>query len=73
MVLWMALFSWIPIFVNETKITHLRDSKFVALVFSFKIHTKKSQFRWYLNSCIGPSTKIGHSSLVSLIDSLMVS
>ena len=38
-ILWMALFSWIPIFVDWTKLRNPRDSKFVATVFSFIIHT----------------------------------
>ena len=34
-ILWMALFSWVPIFVDLTKIKHSWGSQFVAIVFSF--------------------------------------
>ena len=40
-ILWMPLFSWVPIFVEWTKITHSWGSKSVAIVFSLIIHTKK--------------------------------
>ena len=39
-ILWLALFSWVPIFVDWTKMTHPWGSKFLAIVFSFIIHTK---------------------------------
>ena len=39
LILWMALFSWVPIFVDLTKMTHSWGSKFVASCFSFIIHT----------------------------------
>ena len=56
--LWMALFSWVPVFVDWTKMTHLWGSKFVARVFSFKSHyNRKWSFRGYWNSWIGPSSK----------------
>ena len=42
--LWMALFSWVPIFVDWTKITYSWGSKFVAIVFSFIIHTEDCYF-----------------------------
>ena len=38
-IMWMALFSWVLIFVYLRKIKHLWGSKFVAIVFFFKIHT----------------------------------
>ena len=42
LVQWMALFSWVPIFVDLTKMTHSWGSKFVAIVFSFIIHTESN-------------------------------
>ena len=56
-ILWMPLFSWVPIFVDWTKITHSWGSNFVAILFSFIIDTEKSLFRGYWNLWIGPSTK----------------
>ena len=44
LLLWMALFSWVPIFVDLTKMTHSWGSKFVAFVFSFIIHTESLHF-----------------------------
>ena len=32
-ILWMALFLWVPIFIDLTKMTHLWDSKCVAKIF----------------------------------------
>ena len=43
-ILWMALFSWVPIFVGRTKMTHSWGLKFVAIVFSFIIHTENYHF-----------------------------
>ena len=40
----MPLFSWVPIFVDLTKITHSSGSEFVAIVFSFIIHTENRYF-----------------------------
>ena len=37
LILWMALFSRVPIFVDCTKMIHLWGPKFVAIVFSFII------------------------------------
>ena len=42
-VLWMPLFSWVPIFVDLTKITHSWSSKFVAIVFTFILHAAEYQ------------------------------
>ena len=57
--LWMALFSWVPIFVDWSKFTHSWGSKqkkyrgmfetqkvrrFVVMVFSFIIHTENCYF-----------------------------
>ena len=39
-ILWMPLFSMVSIFVDWTKITHSWGSKFVAIVFSYIIHTR---------------------------------
>ena len=36
----MALLLWVPIFVDWTKMIHVWDSKFMAIVFSFIIHTE---------------------------------
>ena len=47
--LWMALFSWVPIFVDLTKMTHSWGSNLWPYW--------KSLFRGYWNSWIGPSTK----------------
>ena len=44
----MAFFSWVPIFVDWAKITHSLGSKFVAMTFSFIIHTENS-FSWVLD------------------------
>ena len=41
---WMALFSWITIFVDWTQMKHLLGSKFVAIVFSIIIHAENHQF-----------------------------
>ena len=43
-ILWMALYSWVPIFVDRMKMTHLWGSKFVAIVFPFIIHTDNYLF-----------------------------
>ena len=43
-ILWMALFSWVSIFVDLTNMTHSWDSIFVAIVFSFIIHTESYHF-----------------------------
>ena len=40
----MALFSWVPIYVDWTKITYSWSSKFVAIVFPFIIHMENSNF-----------------------------
>ena len=42
--MWMALFLWVPIFVDWTKMTQILGSKFVAIVFSFIIHTENYHF-----------------------------
>ena len=42
--LWMALFSWVPIFVDWTKITHSWGSKFVAIEFYLMIHKENWTF-----------------------------
>ena len=36
----ITLFSWVPIFVDSTKMTHSWGSKFVTIVFSFIIHAE---------------------------------
>ena len=43
-ILWLALFLWVPIFVDWTKMTHSWGSKFVAIVFSLIIHTENYHF-----------------------------
>ena len=43
-ILWVALFWWLPIFVDWTKMTHSWGSQFVAIAFSFIIHTENHQF-----------------------------
>ena len=56
--LWMALFSRVPILVDWAKITHLWDSKFVAIAWSFIIHTSdphENHENWYPTK-IKPST-----------------
>ena len=50
LILWTAVFSWVPIFVDWTKLTHLWGSKFVAIVFSFIVYTEKSLICGYWNS-----------------------
>ena len=40
----MALFSWVPIFVDWAKIAHSWGSKFVVIAFSFIIHTENRFF-----------------------------
>ena len=40
----MALFSWVPIFVDLRKIKYSWGSKFVVIVFSFIIHTETRNF-----------------------------
>ena len=41
----MALFSWVPpILVDWAKVTFSLDSKFVAVIFSFTIHTENNFF-----------------------------
>ena len=40
LILWMALFSWVLIFVDWTEITRSLGSKFVAIIFSFILHTE---------------------------------
>ena len=52
----MALFSWVPIFVDWTQMTYWWGSKFLARVFSFIIHTE-IPYRGYWNSWIRHSTK----------------
>ena len=42
-ILWMALFSWVPIFVDLTKITHSWGSKSVAIVY----YTPRNEVRGY--------------------------
>ena len=43
--LWMTLFSWVPIFVDWAKITHSWGLKFVVKAFSFIIHTESYFFK----------------------------
>ena len=43
-VLWLALFSWVPIFVDWTNLTHSWGLKFVSIVFSFIIHKENRYF-----------------------------
>ena len=43
-VLWTALFSWVLIFVDCAKITHSLGSQFMALAFSYIIHTENRFF-----------------------------
>ena len=43
-VLWLALFLWVPIFMDFTKQTHSRGSTFVDIVFSFIIHAENHDF-----------------------------
>ena len=57
LILWMALFSWVPISVDWTKMAHSWGSKFVAIEFSFINFYRQSLFRGYWNSWIGPATK----------------
>ena len=40
----MALFSWVPIFVDWANMTHSWGSKFVAIAFSYIIHTENRFF-----------------------------
>ena len=40
----MALFSWVPIFIDLTKMKRSWGSKFVAIVFTFIIHAKNYHF-----------------------------
>ena len=42
--LWMPLFSWVPNFVDWTKMTNLWGSQIMAIVFSFIIHTENRYF-----------------------------
>ena len=42
--LWMALFLWVRVFVDWTKMTHSWGSKFVVIIFSFIIHTENFHF-----------------------------
>ena len=44
----MALFSWVPSFVDRTEMTHSWGSEFVVIVFSFIIHIENYPFE-----CIG--------------------
>ena len=43
-VLWMALFSWVPIFIDWAKITHFWGSNFLVKAFFFIIHKKIALF-----------------------------
>ena len=43
-ILWVALFSWVPIFVHVTKMAHSWGSEFVVIVFSFIIHKENHHF-----------------------------
>ena len=40
--LWMVLFSWVPIFVDQRKVMHSGGSKFVAIIISYITHTENT-------------------------------
>ena len=56
-ILWMALFSWVPIFVDGTKMTHSWGSKVRGHSIFLYNSYRKLLIRGYWNSWIGPSTK----------------
>ena len=43
-IIWMALFSWLPISWTNQKMTYLWDLKFLVIVFSFIMHTENYHF-----------------------------
>ena len=42
LILWMALFSWVPVFCRLKKKTHSWVSKFVVIIFPFTTNTKNA-------------------------------
>ena len=69
-ILWMALCSSVPMFVDQTKMTHSWGSKFVVLKFSFMTHTERLLFLLSTGICgldpprkpqkIGTPQKLSH-------------
>ena len=56
-ILWMSLFSFGPIFVDWSKLTHSLESKFVDIMLSFKIHTENCYLLGTKNRGLDPPQK----------------